>query len=114
MLTASGKSKKDFFGGQSQVSNQPRVLTTMTTVEATPAVNSLYQAAERAGALPTRVMGVTGPLRLFNKKRLTSGTVYEGPTATVPSRNGGGDSSRLYLIRGFIPGQNFRTLLNRN
>jgi hypothetical protein len=86
----------------------------MTTLKARPAVNSRYQAAERAGALPTRVMGVIGPLRLFNKKRFTSGTVYEGPTATVPSRNGGGDSSRLYLIRGFIPGQIFRTLLNRN
>jgi hypothetical protein len=57
----------------------------MTTVEATPAVKSPCQAAERAGVLPTRVMGVTGPLRLFNQKRFTSGTVYESPTATVPT-----------------------------
>jgi hypothetical protein len=56
----------------------------MTTVEATPAVKSPCQAAERAGVLPIRVMGVTA-LRLFNQKRFTSGTVYESPAATVPT-----------------------------
>jgi hypothetical protein len=25
-------------------------------------------------------MGLTGPLRLFNEKRFTGGTIYEGPT----------------------------------